>query len=332
MAKIGMRCIIGALTLAVLVISPYPASAQLTPAQCGFKNISSFTDGCCPAGKASCNPQTDCFLDFAGHRWWTNYHWQYGDFNGRPGNYFEFLQAWNPQGPFVDGEGLHLRVFKDNLGGGSGWTSSQVVSLTNFGFGTYLVTARIKTVGARSFADLDPNVALGVFTYQADIAGASSKNPNRELDMAEVSRWGYTGGTCNIRPPMLCRGNSQFAVQKWDALAENVQRYDIADRGEITLTMEWNGAGEPVTFRQYNGLFDLQTVKGQKSAHDYTTNTNQNPFIPTQGDCVMFMLNLYLGDYQSNPWRTNPAKPFEPPRNQSVPHEVVVTNFQYSPK
>jgi hypothetical protein len=38
----------------------------------------------------------------------------------------------------------------------------------------------------------DPKVALGMFTYERPATG-SMDNPAREIDLAEITRWGWDG-------------------------------------------------------------------------------------------------------------------------------------------
>jgi len=186
-------------------------------------------------------------------------------------------------------------------------------------YGTYLVTATIKT--AASWAEMDTNVAFGVFTYERDQTGTSD-NPGRELDLAEISRWGNYGGGCRISPPVLCPGNAQFTVQKWDANPKNLHRYTIAPGVQtVTLVMQWTGANQPVTFSQYAGAYTLDTLPATP-AYTWTTTPEQNPFIPASG-CQQFHLNLWMGDF------TDASGGYNPP--PSAVQEVVVSNFQYRP-
>jgi hypothetical protein len=79
---------------------------------------------------------------------------------------------------------------------------------------------------------MDPNVAFGVFTYEQEKNG-TGVNPNRELDLAEVSRWGYSGaGTC-ANLPVLCSGNSQFTLQDYTAERINLAKYSNINRYTI---------------------------------------------------------------------------------------------------
>ena len=99
-------------------------------------------------------------------------------------NYF----SDSAQSVWVDSTGrLHLRVEKRN----GRWYSAEVVSTASFGYGTY-----------RWYLDtpvdnLDPNVVLGLFTWNDDPA-----YNHRELDI-EFARWGnaaYANGQYTVQP------------------------------------------------------------------------------------------------------------------------------------
>src|SRR5262249_1052212 len=142
------------------------------------------------------------------------------------------------------------------------FTGAEVVLMTDGGgnivsltYGDYLVTA--KSVSSTNLQTLDVNVALGMFTYERygpPPAGAAncggncgnfpwptfgpSANPNREVDLAEISRWGWdqTTNGCpfnnrnlvgQFNLTVLCKGNAQFAIQDFSQKAYSVQRYNI---------------------------------------------------------------------------------------------------------
>lgn len=265
----------------------------------------------------------DCLILFAGHWWWTNYQ-----FEGHNNWWWNQGQSWSPRNAFVDGEGLHLTVRKDNLGDKTDWMASEVVAvftsdkktLAKTGYGTYLVSAKIKS--ASSWNQLDKNVAFGLFTYQKD-SSWTDDNPYRELDLAEISRWG-TPPCSNVSDKRLCEGNAQFAVQRWGRLQANVQRYTINEGvKEITLVMKWTGGKKPVTFLQYDGIYTLENLPPvAKAKNKYTSTADQNKFIPTDG-CQLFHMNLWMGNYGEGNIHPGPSN--------GQTQEVVVTNFQYKP-
>lgn len=259
----------------------------------------------------------DCLVSFAGYRWWTNYQ-----FTGAPNYFWNNGSGWSPRNVFVDGEGLHLMVKKDDLGDGMKWRSSEVVlvyegtgtKLANIDYGTYLVSARIKS--AASFADLDRNVAFGLFTYEKDKTGSAS-NPARELDLAEISKWGAPPNS-NVIDKRLLIGNAQFTIQDWQP-ADNIHRYTIPSVKEVTLVMKWTGPNQPVTFQQFNGIYNLDNLP-QNAANSWTTSESQNKYIPADG-CQRFHMNLWMGNYGEGDTHPGPSN--------GQDQEVVITNFQY---
>ena len=317
------------------------------------------TDGGCalPAnlqpGPKAC-PTQNCLLDFAGYKWWT-YNQYYPNppcaatmgcepvtkKNPKPrcpcsSGYWNNNNTWSPTNPTVDGDGLHLFVKQNTNGpdqGGLQWMASELVLLQNgngtlatLGYGTYLVTARVNPdIPESSWSDMDPNVAFGAFIYEKEQTGTID-NPAREIDLAEISRWGHPAGQagCSIPLTKLCDGNSQFTLQKYDALPSwnNINRYTI-DPGvnEVTLVMQWNGPKQHVCFKQYNGRFTIDpNTLPDRSDYKWETDDDQNRFIPASA-CQRFVLNFWMGK-----WTDGGKNP--PP---SSPQEVVVTNFQYKP-
>ncbi len=278
-----------------------------------------------PDPASFCNT-SNCLVDFAGYKWWTLYQ-----FNLKTGFYNGGLNTlFAPQNVSVDSEGLHLKITEQNFGGIK-WTGSEVALVqnsdgtqANLGFGTYLVSMKIKN-DESSWSQLDPNVALGLFTYQKDKSN-DENNPYRELDLAEISRWGNPQGTpfeeCKLSPKYLCEGNAQFALQLWDHSPLNVHRYTIADNvQEITLVMEWTAANQPATFKQYNGRFTLETLPPNPD-NVFTSPETQTRFIP-DSDCQRFHMNFWMGNYAETKDGLNPGP--------KKPQEAVITNFQYQP-
>jgi hypothetical protein len=291
-----------------------------------------------------------CLVTFKNYKWWTQYNYfsppaspptgqNSGDSNAQ--------NSWSPRNVTVDAEGLHLAVQEqDVLTPGVGscctrrWAAAEAVtalnlddSLAKLGYGTYLVAARVKT--AASWDAMDPNVAFGVFTYER-VGTGDTKNANRELDLAEVSRWGRRDGeACPARPnPPLCDGNAQFTYQYWEAdkkpivgggeVLPNLHRYTVLGTNEITLVMVWPGAQQQVTFRQYRGLHTLASLPACPSEDcvEWKFPADRNPWVPADG-CQQFHLNLWMGNYARASNGFNP-----PPASRQ---EVVVTNFEYDP-
>ncbi len=150
-------------------------------------------------------PLTPRLVDFGGQRWEVR---DSGGARQGPGpNVF----SPDPRDVWVDAKGLHLRIAKR----GGAWTSSQVVLERPLGYGTYRFT-----VDGR-FDRLDPQVVLGLFTWDDDEADA-----HRELDV-EISRW---------EDPL--RSNAQFVVQPYDALG-NLVRFELPPLARSVHQFEW---------------------------------------------------------------------------------------------
>jgi hypothetical protein len=281
-----------------------------------------------------CKVGSDCLLDFRGFKWWTS-------FNFRGQSFPDKSYYWNndlhtpfaPANAFVDSAGLHLRIAMQDLGAGPVPAGAEVVAMfnadgsqVNLGYGKYLVTATVKTASTWDASDL--NAAFGAFSFErVGTSGGTgtTNNPYREIDLAEISRFGWPAGdpSCpdTADPPQLCQGNTQFTLQLWNLnKAANVHRYSIAPTpNTVTLVMTWPGAGQAVTFQQYNGSFTLKTLPA-KADNEWTTSSAQNIFIPAR-NCERFHLNLWLGNYRGNPVNHPPPK--------TLPYEVVVTNFEF---
>jgi hypothetical protein len=319
----------------------FPGGASQPAAQSGGKSVlaaaSCPTSDLAPLGLAPVPAQCDtaqCLVNFKGYQWWTSFQY-YGDGSYFPGGGYFYnggLQTiFAPKNVFVDGEGLHLTMAVRDLGGGPVPAGSEAVlmfdaggSQANLGYGDYLVTARVKT--ATSWATLDPNAAFGAFTFEriGTGSGGPSINPHREIDLAEISRWGWDHtGNCpfsgNSAP--LCNGNAQFTLQPWNSESANLHRYTIQDGIDtITLVMQWHGANQPVTFSQYDGAFTFATLPATPD-NTWTTSSDQNQYVPAT-NCERFHLNFWMGNYGAAVNGVNP-----PP--SILPQEVVVTNFEF---
>lgn len=300
-------------------------------------NPSLAPDGLDPLpGNGQCPKGSNCLLNFKGYQWWTSFNFRGKSFPDASGYWNNDLHTpFAPANASVDSAGLHLRIAMQDLGapGGPAPAGSDVVlmfksdgSPANLGYGKYLVTAMVKTAGTWDASDL--NAAFGAFTFERIGTGAgtgTTNNPYREIDLAEISRFGWPAESpscpSQADPPQLCQGNSQFTLQIWNLnAANNVHRYSIAPTPKtVTLVMTWRGAGQPVTFQQYNGSFTFKNLPA-KAANQWTTSSAQNIFIPAT-NCERFHLNLWLGNYRGNPVNHPPPA--------TMPYEVVVTNFEF---
>ena len=303
------------------------ASAAAGDPSCPLNELAPF--GLAPKPDKCDTPE--CLINFKGYRWWTSYH-----FNSRSGFYNGGLRTvFAPKNVSLDGQGnLHLKMALRDFGGPKGaepagaeavlmFKGTSGTAEANLGYGDYLVTARIDS--ANSWATLHPNAAFGVFTYErfGDGGTGTPKNPNRELDLAEISRWGWDhNGQCHLDEPRLCIGNAQFTLQKFDLDFDgNLRRYTVKDgQKTVTLVMRWRGANQRVCFAQYDGSFTLANLPAQP-ANVWNTPASQNQYVPAT-NCERFHLNFWFGNYSAHK-EPNPAPP--------LPQELTVTNFQFKP-
>jgi hypothetical protein len=330
--------------------SPRPRAAALAAAadpSCPAASLA--PAGLAPLSGAQCSTP-NCLINFKGYQWWTSY-----DYFGPPfpqNSYFwNANNQWSPKNAFVDSAGLHLLIQTQDTGGGPKPSAAEVVAMfkadgsqANLGYGDYLVVAQVKS--AASWDKLDPNAAFGAFTYErlgtSGTGTGNTNNPYRELDLAEISHWGYAGPTLPPSPPnplppscvtpsgnplldpRLCTGNSQFTLQLWDDASDNLHRYSINPGvNTVTLVMQWHGANQPVSFAQYDGAWNFENLSQATPSNQWTTSAADNPFIPATS-CERFHLNFWQGNFP------DVANGFNPPP-ATIPQEVVVTDFEFQP-
>jgi hypothetical protein len=157
---------------------------------------------------------------------------------------------------------LHLRIDRRH----GHWYCAELTTQEAYGYGTYVfhVTGRP--------ADLDPNVVLGLFTWD-DHAGEH----HREIDV-ELSRWGDPSGA-----------NAQFVVQPYQTPA-NIHRFDIAGpRAGTKHSFAWT-AGQ-VEFWSLWGHVDPSTTSEALIDHWVNAGTD----VPTPSDAHVHV-NLWLMD------------------------------------
>jgi hypothetical protein len=161
------------------------------------------------SSEATAAPKPHGTLTFSGYTWTIK---KSGSHRVGPGpNYFSRKNAW------VDSSGrLHLAITKV----GRHWAVGEVVNTRSLGFGTYT------WVLASRVDNLDPNMVLGLFTYDSNPAFN-----NREIDI-EASRWG------NASDPT----NAQFVVQPY-APAGNLLRITQGPSLPATLSFTWTSTG-----------------------------------------------------------------------------------------
>ncbi len=265
---------------------------------------------------------------FDGYEWSNEYR------NNLAGaGWYSSGQQWAPQNATGNASGLHLELKTATIKApGKDYTamSSSEIDLVgkggrpfNPGFGTYLVAANTK--GGFDKLASNETVVFGAFTYQKN-EDNSQINSHRELDMIEASRFGT--------PPngWIGKGttNGQFTLQPYthspgiNSLYDNVNvnRFTMENKADITLTMVWKGANQPVTFNEYYGVHNLNEVKGLTPNITWTTSggsdpaAGQNPLIPNS-DQQTLHLNL---------WR----QPQSPDLPANFKEEVTIKKFQYT--
>jgi hypothetical protein len=132
---------------------------------------------------------------------------------------------------WVDEQGrLHLKITNE----GGVWKCAEVIAQQSFGHGTYRFTL------ATDVADLDPNVVLGLFTWNDDPAFN-----HREIDI-EFSRWGDPGDPTN----------AQYTVQPYTASA-NLKRW-MLNPGYATTAHSFRWTKNSITFASSSGGNSLQ--------------------------------------------------------------------------
>jgi hypothetical protein len=278
-------------------------------------------------------------VNFNNYQWWTafTYDPRYGYYyNGGLGTTFA------PEHVFVDGQGdLHLRMAKD-WNNNREWAGAEAVLMfradgtqANLGYGAYLVAAEIVKPQNTTFATYDPNVALGMFTFErVDPPTGHPNNLRREIDLAEISRWGwnhvtpaacpFTGFTDQFPNMTLCQGNAQFALQDFSQHSGLVKRYDIGQTNQITLVMRWRPG--QVTFEAYDGIHTFDNLPTEKFA--WTTPPGLSAFVPTPG-CERFHINLWLGNQYFPDWTRRPENTAHAGPTDGQEVEVVIRNFEF---
>ena len=166
---------------------------------------------------------------------------------------------------WVDSSGrLHLRIGKSR----NKWYCAEVVLNQTLGYGTY-----------RFYLDsavdaLDPNVVLGLFTWNDDPA-----YHNREMDI-EFSRWGDRFNQ-----------NAQYVVQPYDTAGNLFRFTEPAGVSKSTHTFRWQS--DNALFESWQGQSALPgPVIAQ---HQFTSGIPQ-----TGGENVRLNLWLYQGHAPAN--------------------------------
>ena len=179
---------------------------------------------------------------------------------------------------------LHLRIERRH----GHWYCAELTTSQAFGYGTYVfdVTGRP--------TDLDPNVVLGLFTW--DDAPAEH---HREIDI-ELSRWSDPHNA-----------NAQFVVQPYRT-PENIHRFDIAgSRARTTEAFAWTDG--QVEFWSLWGHVDPITTS--EALIDHWVNAGLD--VPTPGDAHTH-INFWLTDGHA------------PTDGRSA--QIVLSGFSFAPE
>lgn len=215
-------------------------------------------------------------IAFSGETWWVK---NSAGLVGPGPNYF----SDSARNVTVDKAGrLHLRLTRT----GTRWYAAEVVLTRSLGYGTYRFDL------ATPIDRLDPNVVLGLFTWDDDPSDALRSH--REIDF-EATRW------ANPADP----NNGQFTVQPWDAApAPRYKRFAIPP-GLASSSVEFTWLPGQVVF-----------VTRDSAGRPYQSWAFQDPSVPTPGKETARM----------NLWLIN-GRP--PTNGREV--EIVVSAFSFTP-
>ena len=143
--------------------------------------------------------------------------------------------------------------------------------------------------------------------YTAYFADRSLTNQHREIDMSEVVR--------NFLNRSDRDTDNQFTLQPFWLKDKNVHRYTLKkDQSSMTVVMNWTGGNKPVTFSEYDGIYNLSDLPATPTV-TWTTDSQQNIYIPNSYQQT-FHLNLWV-----NPGRTcrrSPSPTRSPSRTSST--------------
>lgn len=217
----------------------------------------------------------------------SGYTWQVKESElpvGPGDNYFSSRE----EDVFVDDSGyLHLRIVQHD----GRWYSSEVICQAPLLYGRYVFTVR------SAIDDLDPNVVLGMFTWDT----LAEEHAHREIDI-EMSRWGEAGAP-----------NAQYVVQPWDTPG-NRHRFDLSLPSASSVSTHG--------FGWYPGEVYWQSVAGavafpvpdDRVLHAWEYTGEGVP--PANG----------AGNARINLWLLNGQAPLD-----GQPVEVVVQSFRFIP-
>lgn len=256
----------------------------------------------CQQGEPQFNNREGDVLTFSGRQWQIK---KYEDQVWGPGpNFF----TTHPNDVFVDDKGhLHLTITERN----GVWRCTEVISLDNFGYGTYIWTIRGNT------QIIDRNVVVGLFTWD-DFTFKS--DANSEVDI-EFSKWGdpnqdttlqYGVQPINFGPYYPERDYKPKADPRlWNGVSTHAFTWTADSITWASWPGDTYGNGEPAA----KWTFDKNNPARVKNEGG----NSSNPIvIPKPGNNTNARMNLWLVN--------GPDGPFIPVR-----HEIVIEKFEYRP-
>jgi hypothetical protein len=203
-------------------------------------------------------------------------------------NYF----SQSKENVWVDENGyLHLKIAERC----DKWFCSEVLLDASPGYGRYAFTTQGR------LDQLDPNIVLGLFTWDTD----APHHHYREIDV-EFSRWG-DGNEAN---------NAQYVVQPWDTPG-NRHRFQIDCNEQCVTTHEILWDAGRIVFRSYNGDYRRIPLREDMICR-WVYSGSDIP--PAGGENVH--INFWLLPPQDNPSGT--AKP-----SDGQEAEIIIKKFRY---
>ncbi len=241
-----------------------------------------------------------------------------GDF-AFSGYQWRYKNANNPVGPgpnrfsgtndfaWVDANGmLHLKIAKKN----NFWTCSEVISTKVFDYGTYVFTC------VSDISNFNKNVVFGAFTWDSY---SFQKQANSEIDV-EFSKWGLESEenliTFSAQPVWF----SAFFAERTHKATVPINYL----KKPITYMFRWTA--DSVHWECYEG----NSYPGPNKLSEWTFDKNNIPRKKIEGnqtsDPIIIPAPSDSTNFRFNFWLLNGAAP-----SNSAEHEVIISNFKYTP-
>jgi uncharacterized protein (TIGR03437 family) len=173
---------------------------------------------------------------------------------------------------YVDAQGqLHMQITPC----GGSWCASEIYTTQKVGYGTYTFTVNSE------LSDLDPNIALGLFSWDAQ---AGDQN-NREWDI-EFSRWGNSNASANAQyviQPYNVPGNIQYFLMSPGAPSTHVVSWTSSQVGFASSTLAIN----PVNQWTYSAAAGIPTPGDVHLHLNFYIGAGQQPSVPATQEIVI---------------------------------------------